>query len=630
MRVALLVALLAAAPAAAQELRVDNNQTTYDGASLKQSIGFTLNAADCADDEPRLATFVLNGATRESYDVQLAVDEGIVTGTDLRCQDHRDEDDFLTPVLTNVDVSGARVEFDVSLSPAAMVPDGFCDGAGDAAEVLLCVYFLDANEQQLQVEEWPILVDTSVPPRPTITSVSGGNRSLTIAVEDPDDGEAYDLLVQWRLCDETATSADGGTGDDDDATADGGATTIGEGDLPDVADTTTTCGATGAYRQTRLDAEPFVLTDARLVNGEQVELRVAFVDAAGNVGPTSDVVRGTPIEGRGALDAYQGAGAGVSCAPSCETGEGYGTAALFGALLVSLRRRKRRRAADDVRAARATRPTVVAALFVVVAPLVATDEARARSGAMTIGVDVGAYVPAIDEETLASGAAIYPVYQCFYGDAMVPMFGLDLDWTIVDEILGVPVGSLQAGVALRGTQIRGHQQPLGVNVTNPALAASCLHTEGLESVELTLLQVAPALTYRLDPLLELVGFPLVPYVRLGLVGAGFAFTKGGTFDDAGVSRTPPVNPVGARFGWEGALGLALALDFLDGIDPFDPYTIKRARAAGVFEHAYFFAEATYQNIDDFGTRGILLHPDDRLFSTRLPIMFSLGLAVDLM
>ena len=61
--------------------------------------------------------------------------------------------------------------------------------------------------------------------------------------------------------------------------------------------------------------------------------------------------------------------------------------------------------------------------------------------------------------------------------------------------------------------------------------------------------------------------PFVPYGRLGLVGAGYAWTREGAFD-----FDQKQDPAGFVFGWEAAAGLMLALDFWDWIDPFTKAT----------------------------------------------------------
>ena len=143
-------------------------------------------------------------------------------------------------------------------------------------------------------------------------------------------------------------------------------------------------------------------------------------------------------------------------------------------------------------------------------------------------------------------------------------------------------------------------------------------------VQLTLLKLRPGLTYRADQLLDWFKIPLVPSGRVGLVAAGFAFTKEGAFETGGVE------PMGLRFGWEAAAGLMVALDFLDAIDPFVPDTTRRARANGTFDHTFLFAEGAWQPVDTFGRPGLVLSPDDEFIGTHMPVMWKLGVAVELL
>jgi hypothetical protein len=143
--------------------------------------------------------------------------------------------------------------------------------------------------------------------------------------------------------------------------------------------------------------------------------------------------------------------------------------------------------------------------------------------------------------------------------------------------------------------------------------------------QLTLLSLRPGLTYRFDPLLDWVGFPLVPYGRIGLVGMGYMWSRDGKL---GVDNGH--NPIGVRYGWEGAVGLMLALDFLDWIDPFTPQSTRRARANGVFDHTFIFVEGAFADVTSFGQPGFDLSPRDAFVGTGLPATFRAGLAVELL
>src|SRR5690606_12235603 len=98
----------------------------------------------------------------------------------------------------------------------------------------------------------------------------------------------------------------------------------------------------------------------------------------------------------------------------------------------------------------------------------------------------------------------------------------------------------------------------------------------------------------------------------GLVGAAYAFTSRGAFPEA---RGDAQNPLGLVLGYEAAGGLMLALDFWDYLDPFSRWGTRRARASGVFQHAFAYGEAVWQPIDNFGRPSLNLSPTDPLGGT---------------
>jgi hypothetical protein len=107
---------------------------------------------------------------------------------------------------------------------------------------------------------------------------------------------------------------------------------------------------------------------------------------------------------------------------------------------------------------------------------------------------------------------------------------------------------------------------------------------------------------------------------------GYVFTK----DNAFTSTTDKLNPIGVRYGYEAALGLMLALDFLDKFDPFAPDVTRRARANGVFDHAFIYAEGATLQVDSFGAPGFDLSSRDDFLKSGLPASFTAGVAVELL
>jgi hypothetical protein len=258
--------------------------------------------------------------------------------------------------------------------------------------------------------------------------------------------------------------------------------------------------------------------------------------------------------------------------------------------------------------------------------VLAAGPALAYPGQLTTTIKLGPYVPAIDTE-VRNGERITPIYSCFFENGILPlginpMAGVDLDLHIFDLF-----GSLEAGVGLSFTQARG----TALSVDAGGATGGCGGGTGTSSVELSIGMMRPALTYRLDPLLDYFGFPLVPYARVGLLGAVYAFTADGAWDSP--SSGGAKNPLGVRFGWEGAVGLMLALDFID-MRQFWSLVANRTWPAvhksRILEHSYLVLEAQTQSIDSFGQPGLVLTPEDRLFGTRLPLMVNIGVAMEIM
>jgi hypothetical protein len=254
---------------------------------------------------------------------------------------------------------------------------------------------------------------------------------------------------------------------------------------------------------------------------------------------------------------------------------------------------------------------LVAPALALVAGIVLAAPAHADFGQQTMGMSLSPYKPDLDSEKV-DGHRIFPFYDCVFDDQTILEFGGDVDTHLWDGF-----GSLQLSLGANLGQAQGFAR-------KSAAAGVCGEASDTE-VQMTLLKVRPGVTYRFDPFLDWWSVPLVPYARAGLVFQGYMFTADGDFDTSGKT-----DPVGLRYGWEAALGLMLALDFLDAIDPFVPDTTRRARANGVFDHTFFYVEGAYQRIDNFGAPGFVFTPRDELFNTGLPVLWKAGLAVELL
>ena len=57
---------------------------------------------------------------------------------------------------------------------------------------------------------------------------------------------------------------------------------------------------------------------------------------------------------------------------------------------------------------------------------------------------------------------------------------------------------------------------------------------------------------------------------------------------------------------------------------------RNARALGVFDHTFFYVEGAFQDVSNFGQPGFVLSPREKLLRTNLPVVLSLGVAIELM
>ncbi|MBH1989328.1 MAG: hypothetical protein I8H75_05980 [Myxococcaceae bacterium] len=226
----------------------------------------------------------------------------------------------------------------------------------------------------------------------------------------------------------------------------------------------------------------------------------------------------------------------------------------------------------------------------------------AHLGSINVGLTGSPYRPSLDTSTQINGRAIRPFYGPMFDHKLLPLMGLEVDIHLWDQF-----GSLQLGGALSYTYAGG--KALAMDPSTQAITAH----QSSDSVGLHLLHFRPQLTYALDHWVDRV--PLVPYVRGGIVCAGYLFTY-----QNGVDQEGGANPMGFVFGYEAAAGLMLALDSLE------PSVSRNARANGVYDHVYLKAEAAYMPIDNFHQKGLNFSP--RWPAADFPLMLTLGLVFE--
>ena len=599
-RAASIVVVMCSTAVAAQGYSLDPDHPFLENPDVGQDV---FNLADCAENKEValqaqiLATFsnalvfdvigyhsdVLSPANSPCPDLNL----GIVGQSIYK-------DDAVT--LINVANGSGELLLNTTIPVRDLLGDS-CDAPTDDPAYEVCFYlreFDDINQPILfrAALDPALLIDTQPPAAPTINASDVGDGRITLSWTSNDtDDDRYG--VQYRPC----TVPDAGVVDDGGVEADGGDPSL-------QADSV--CGATTDFVEVEFSGTSAELTG--LKNGQDYELRVRSFDDVGNPSEPSDAVVIAPKAEDSSLDLYDGTPNSLSLDPqdvkeacdSCDASSGPSPIALLALLLLVMRRR--RRVAEGITGA---------SLMLLL--LSFANPAAAELGQLTVRGSAAPTSLAIDNEVGPNGK-VFPVYECIFAGQTRPEFGLDAGIHLFDGL-----GSLQLTVGLGAFQVKGTAQPIGQSATGCTASSEGTRTE------LTVVKVGTGLRYEADMLLEWFNIPLVPYIGGSLLAGGYAFTTQGTFDRNGVSKGN--NPVGARLGVEASLGLMLELSVLNFLDP-----TKRGRGAAdaisSFEHAYLFADVTWQRIDSFSP-GLILSPDDRLFGTRLPLLFKVGVAMEL-
>lgn len=583
---------------------------TFDASDNRSFLSPSVFArADCDNAEP--ARLTLRGTTPAGASLEAYLLEATSGGTTRpSCLDRLTASSTSTPLFAAplLAPSGSFTEeIDV---PREALLEGACgvDAGIRRNDQALCVYLLSSLEDQLDAIGFFVAVDTVVPSAPTIETALPGDRRIRLTVPLPEEGlDVYEVLLQARPC---SLVSDAGV---EEPTVDGGVTSENNTDGETLVAAESICSAPGDFTQTVYRSAEIEL--ANLENGVTYELRALLRDDFANVSVPSEPVLVTPTSGVGPMDLYDGAGSPFSVAPSCGTTSSAPRPLLWLGVVLLLSPLARPRRSPAFASVRRT-GVGATALLVVLGGFASPAVAHAASPkGITLSLYGGPNRPAIDRETTPAGE-VFPLYACFFDDQTLVELGAGLGYHLFDAF-----GVLEVGFSVSGSQARG-------NTLAPAAVglAQCGEKSD-DSIELTLLKLAPQLTYRFDPLLDVTGFPLVPYGRIGGVAAGYAFTSNGNFP---TGATAAQNPLGAVFGWEAAGGVMLALDFWDFLDPFSRWGTRRARAGGLYDHAFLYGEAMWQPLDNWGMPSLRLSPQDPLGGSGQPWTLHVGVAVELL
>jgi hypothetical protein len=202
----------------------------------------------------------------------------------------------------------------------------------------------------------------------------------------------------------------------------------------------------------------------------------------------------------------------------------------------------------------------------------------------------GPYTPDVDSEF---GGKRTP-YKDFFGAGAHLMSQIEFDYQIIRH-----VGSLGLGVGVGYFSNSGR---------NTVLAT------GLPSDDTSTIKLIPfslSAVYRFDLALERWGFPVVPYSKLGLDYAIWSINNG--------NGEVPSDPTGGTghggtWGWHGAVGLSLVLDFLD------PTAAHQFDIESGINHTHVFVELDYWDLSGFGSAS-QLHVGDTTWMAGLLLEF---------
>lgn len=189
-------------------------------------------------------------------------------------------------------------------------------------------------------------------------------------------------------------------------------------------------------------------------------------------------------------------------------------------------------------------------------------------------VKLGGYKPLIDREASLTGKP----YEQIFGASSMLLFEIE-----GDRMLWQKFGAAGIGLSI------GYAEKYAHALITPESGG------GLAN-ESTALKVVPMRVlgfYRFDyPALHM-NIPLVPYAKAGLVFTPWWVTKGGKLESVEGNRS-----VGAKWGYDFTGGLSLLLDF------FEPRLAKDFTSDMGVVHSYLFAEYVFENVNNFGARGL--------------------------
>ncbi|WNG35356.1 hypothetical protein F0U61_18030 [Archangium violaceum] len=213
-----------------------------------------------------------------------------------------------------------------------------------------------------------------------------------------------------------------------------------------------------------------------------------------------------------------------------------------------------------------------------------TPNQSPRSG--SVEFRLGGYRPQFEAEGALAGTDPFGVV---FGNENMLLFEVELQRFFYQGIGSAGV-SLSAGYAEKyaAARLPGNQGPSAERTGFHVLP---IHLRGV---------------YRFDYPAFRWGFPLVPYVKPGLVYIPWWSTKG-----ENIERPAGGKGRGGKLGWEVAAGVAFLLDVLE------PRLARDFDTDLGVNHSYLFAEYTYAKVNNFGGQGFNLSDSYWMFGLAL-------------
>lgn len=218
---------------------------------------------------------------------------------------------------------------------------------------------------------------------------------------------------------------------------------------------------------------------------------------------------------------------------------------------------------------RATFVAAGLALLATAAPALAQDRPSGErlAGLGSFEIQTGQYRPRIDSEFALTPGTPGP-WQTTFGTSSRWMFKLH-----GGKVLFSGYGTLELGAGVGYTSFTTHGRFAD-------------ETSSLEKIGFRLVPLVLDLTYRVDPVWEKFGIPVVPYGRVALIRDQWWVTGAG-------GKT---SKSGATNGWAWGGGLALVLDFID------PSLARELDRDSGIKHTMLVFEAAQTKVDDFGSK----------------------------